>query len=126
MKTYGKAIFKYGTPACFGWAIVENLKVAPGANKQEITDEEDEIVAVIFSQHKTQLTGDVTLLAATVGGPMETPGSEWPTGGWLTVNIAENHTIDIIIESAELTFAKAAAATYSFTGYAYPKITKGE
>ena len=126
MKTYGKAVYKYGTPACFAWAIVESLNLAREQNKTEIIDEADDVVGVILSQEKTKDSGQVTLLGTTTGGPAASPGSEWPEGGWLTINIDESHTINIIIESTELAFSKSAAATYSFTGYAYPKITKGE
>jgi len=115
VKTNGQAVLKFGTKdfdhTTYGKA--DNVSRKPVAKKTEITDGEDNVTGLVFTDPDVEVTADFTPLAGATVAADDLIGAE--------ATIGED---DIIIEDAEEKYAAGKAMTFNIKGRTRPNVER--
>lgn len=113
--TVGQAVLTFGTKdfdhTTYGKA--ENISRKPVAKKTEITDGEDNVTGLVFTDPDIEVTADFTPLAGATLATEDIIGSEATIG-----------SDAIIVEDAEEKYASGKAMTYNVKGRTRPNVAR--
>ncbi len=113
--TVGQAVLTFGTKdfdhTTYGKA--ENISRKPVAKKTEITDGEDNVTGLVFTDPDIEVTADFTPLAGATLATEDIIGAEATIGD-----------DSIIVEDAEEKYAAGKAMTFNIKGRTRPNIVR--
>ena len=112
-KTVGQAVLAFGTKdfdhTSYGKA--DNISRKPIAKKTEVTDGEDNVTGLIFTDEAMEVSADFTPLAGATLDTEDLIGAE--------VTIGDD---TIIVDDGEEKYAAGKAMTFSIKGRTYPNL----
>lgn len=115
VKTNGQAVLKFGTKdfdhTTYGKA--ENISRKPTSKKTEVTDGEDNVTGLIFTDPGVEVSADFTPLAGATLEVDDLHGAEATIGD-----------DDIIVEDAEEKYAAGKAMTFTVKGNTRPNVAR--
>lgn len=114
----GDASIIWGTlDDTFGY--VENLSESIEAKKDEIENGQGDVIALIYSNKKTSVTGSFTWVATDTSNL----SSLDPVGKAIEIKTHGTEKRKIVIDKVKRTYKRAACCVIEFDGTSYPSIT---